>query len=124
MPDENVKDNMEIVQQVIEVARKCAFDRERTNLAPCLSRSETKRFMNQYRITTVDIYNMLSNLRIEEYSYTSKKTGERDAYVFGPNTREDYKAYLKFQICDGILVISFHEPDRELEFPYRARRRP
>lgn len=121
-PNDDIKDEEEVVRNVVMTARECALDPTRTDLGPCLSRPETRAFMNRYNLHNSDIRNMLSILRVEDYCFTSRENGEKDAYVFSPNTDDDYKVFLKIQIKKRVLVISFHEPERQLDFPFRRRK--
>ena len=121
-PNDDIIESEGIIQNVVRTARECAFDQTRTDLRPCLTRPETKAFMARYNLHNRDIRNMLNILRIEDYCFTSRETGKQDAYVFSPNTGEDYEVFLKIQITDGVLVLSFHEPVRPLDFPFRRRK--
>ena len=120
-PDDNIQDKQELISSVIETAKEYALNREKINLTLCHSREKNRIFMARYRLHNEDVINMILNLRMEEYCFTSRETGEKDAYVFGPETWE-FQVFLKFQIDDGILVISLHEPDRPLDFPFRRRK--
>lgn len=122
MPDDNVVETRETIEKVVKEIRDCANNPEKVNLSPCLSRPETRIFMARYRLHNSDIRDYLSNLRVEDYSYTSRETGKDNAYVFGPDTRDDYDVFLKVQIIKGVLVLSFHEPERKMEFPFRGRK--
>ena len=43
-------------------------------------------------------------------------------YILNIGKLDDYDVFLKVQIIKGVLVLSFHEPEREMEFPFRGRK--
>ena len=120
---ENKEDCIEIVQKVVEMANDNAFNENMTDLHLCKTRPENHAFMIVHNYGFSDIRSFLSQLRIEDYCHTSCEDGKPDAYVFSPDSREDFDIYLKLSIEDGVLVISFHEPHRKLTFPYRRTRK-
>lgn len=84
-------------------------------------------FMNLHRYNNQDVYNILQRLRVRNYSKTIEKEGCSDAYAFGYYEREsDLEIYLKFSFKENdedmvlvIDVISFHDPDHALSYPYQ-----
>lgn len=122
MPEDNVSE--ELILDVIQKARDCAFKEGMVDLRLCYSskaRPENRRFIRQNNIRQEEILSAISCLRIEDYSETSREIGKTDAYVFGI-VFDDLLAYFKFTFRSGVLVISLHEPDREMNFPYRRRK--
>ena len=121
MPDENFCDKRETIQSVITTVRDCAFQEDRVDFSLCYSRPENKAFIHANFLKRRDLRNILMNLRCEDYSHTSRENGKPDAYVFGVSINDDDKAdaYLKLRIENGVLIISFHEPERDLTFPFR-----
>lgn len=126
----NIKSSLATVQSVVDYATQHAFDPDAVDLTHCYSRRDkdgeadkTRMFLITYDIQNEDIRNVLSLLRVSQYSYTSKKTGCLDAYVFGVHMpdviEEDPLIYLKFQIDNGFIIVTVHEADRELRFPYK-----
>ena len=119
VPNDDIQESEGIIQNVVQTARDCAFDQTRTDLSACQKREKNRTFMIQHNLHFSDVRNMLSILRIEDYNFTSRETGKPDAYVFSPDTGEDFEVFLKIQVTDGVVVLSFHDPDRPLSFPSR-----
>lgn len=117
--EENVRDDISVVCQVVNDVHGMAYQPDAVNLDACFKRRESREFMYLNNIRENDVAYMLSMLTVEQYSHTSKKPGNPDAYVFGVSDYlVDCMIYLKFQIIDGIIVLSLHEPKWTLTFPY------
>ena len=123
-PNDSVPEGYEVVQWVVDTVNSCAFNEAVTDLSPCYKRPVNKSFIAAHNYRTYDIRSILHSLRVEDYCHTSREEGKPDAYVFSPDSGEDYEIYLKVSIENGVIVISFHEPDRPLSFPFRMRRTP
>lgn len=108
------------IKKVVDYARDCAFDETKVNLRELYRKEKNRVFIRENNIRTDEIRNTLSRLRIEDYAYTSIEDGKTDAYVFGTRI-ENLDVYLKFQIVNGIIMLSFHDPDRQLEYPLRKK---
>lgn len=111
----------EKIDQIVDEVRNCAFFEERVDLTQCFRREKNREFIYRYRYTARDIRDLLSSVRTEDYCYTSHESGEEDAYVFSPDAEMDLQLFLKIQIVDGVVVLSLHEAERNLSFPYRRR---
>ena len=121
-PDDNICESESVIQGVIETARNCAFQEGKVDLRLCYSnqaREENRKYIRKNNISPEDIHSALSRLRLEEYSETSRESGKTDAYVFGIEFGEDLLAYFKFSFREGVLVLSLHEPERTMNFPFR-----
>ena len=116
----NVISGYDEVEKVVEYARDYAFDETKLDLREIYRREKNRIFIRENNIRNGEIKGILSRLRIEEYAYTSIQDGEPDAYAFGVKL-DALDVYLKFQIVNGIIMISFHEPERQLNFPYRMK---
>lgn len=121
-PNDDIIESEGIIQNVVQTARECAFDQTRTDLSACRRREKNWTFMIQHNLHFSDIRGMLSILRIEDYCFTSRETGKPNAYVFSPDTGEEFQVFLKIQITNGVVVLSFHDPERTLSFPFRGRK--
>lgn len=119
-PNDDIIGKEEVIRNVVSTVRECAYDQTRTDLSACRKREKNHAFMIRYNYHNSDIRNMLSVLRIEDYCFTSRETGKPDAYVFSPDTGEDFQVFLKIEITNGVVVLSFHEPERPLSFPFRG----
>ena len=117
----NVRDSFETISSIVQIVNRCAFDPDQTDFSPCFQRDINRSFMHRYNFTVGDIRSILNSLRPEEYCHTSKENGKPDAYIFSPDTDEDIRIYLKLLIEEGVVVISLHEADRDLSFPFRRR---
>ena len=117
-------ESRETVERVIAFARDKAFQVEGVDLSPCYQREKNRAFMAKWHLLGEDLLWVLARLRPEEYWRTSKEVGKEDAHIFSvqcPGVEEEI--YLKFEIVEGVLVLSFHEPDRPMEgFPFRKRK--
>ncbi len=120
MNDVNVHDSIETIRDIVHYIKDNAFNQDKTDFGLCFTRSKNKIFIQRYHYTTRDIRSILNSLRIEDYCHTSKEAGKNDAYVFGPAGDDDLIIYLKVSIENEVLVISFHEADRTLSYPYRG----
>ena len=114
----NKPDDISIVQEVVDKARDNAFSETNLDLRLCRKRSKNAEFMRANGFTNHDVRQALSNLRVAEYCTTSFEEGKPDAYVFQP-CLDGIDVYLKIHVEDGVVVVSFHDPDRALSFPYR-----
>lgn len=122
-PNDCFQDDQDTIQRVVETVNSKAYDEVQTDLHLCFTRPINYSFMISHNYCPDDIRSILGSLRIEDYCHTSREEGKPNAYVFSPDTREDYSIYLKVAIKNGVIVISFHEPDRPLSFPFRIRRK-
>lgn len=129
--ERNEYSSLERVRSIVRYANEHAFDSDAVDLSQCLSRKrrdrereayKTYEFLTVNRILTEDIRNVLAGITVGEYAYTSIKPGCLDAYVFGVHmpgiVDGDPEIYLKFQINDGFIVITIHEAERAMTFPY------
>ena len=116
----NVTDPVEVIQAVLDYVHENVYKVDMVDLAPCYRREINRQFMNEYQFYERDILEILDKLRLVDYSHTSRELGKADAYVFGIHENsEGMLIYLKFTIVNEIIVVSFHEPDRVLTFPYK-----
>ena len=123
-PNDSYQDEQGKIQYVVDTVNSNAYSETKTDLHLCYTRPNNYAFMISHNYLPEDIRSILGSLRIEDYCHTSREEGKPDAYIFSPDSREDFSIYLKVSIENGVVVISFHEPDRPLSFPFRKRRRP
>ena len=130
--EHNERSTLDWVKRIVQYANEHAFDSDAVDLTQCYSKNrrnkereayKTYAFLTKYRIMTEDVRNVLSRITIGQYSYTSIKEGCLDAYIFGVHmsdiVEDDPEIYLKFQINDGFIIITIHESERPLTFPYK-----
>ncbi len=121
MPDfrSNPIDAESDIAEVVKTIRNNAFSEELVDLDLCYTRVKNRNFMQRYNLHNSDVRHVLSTVRVEDYCETSKESGKPNAYVFSSDYLIDIPVYLKVSIQDGIIVISFHEPDRTMKHPFR-----
>ena len=130
--ERNDKSTLDCVRSIVQYANEHAFDADAVDLAQCLSKKrqdkdrdayKTFQFLSFNGIHTEDVRNVLSEIKVSQYAYTSIKPNCLDAYVFGVHMpeilRDDPEIYLKFQINDGFIIITIHESERPLSYPYK-----
>lgn len=129
--ERNEKSTLDIVVGLVRYANEHAFDSDAVDLSRCYSKNrrnketeayKTYAFLTKYDIKTEDIRNVLSEISVGQYSYTSVKPDCPNAYVFGIHmpgiVENDAEIYLKFQVMDGFIIITIHESERPLKYPY------
>lgn len=128
MEEYNTVSPREDVEAFVEFARFCAAGRG-DDIKFSMARQKNKQFMDIHNYLRTDVIDLIRRLRIEEYSHTSWK-GKTTAHVFGLND-DGLDIYMKLRRMDktgageerdATLVISFHEQERPLEFPYRKKK--
>ena len=128
----NKIDSPEIVQSILDYVKEHVFEPDAIDISRFhIQRrrlrdeeaSKTARFVVEYNIQNEDVRNAMADLTLDEYSTTSVKSGCNDAYVFGIHMPEiideNPEIYLKFQTNDGIIIVTIHEADRPMKYPYR-----
>ena len=131
----NRTDSRGEVQRIVEYVREHVFDPDAVDIGRFYNQwqrskdeeaSKSARFVVKYHIQSEDVRNALADLTLEQYSTTSVKTGSKEAYVFGIHMPEiidnDPEIYLKFQIVNGFIIVTIHESERPMEYPYRRGR--
>ncbi|MDO4866336.1 MAG: hypothetical protein Q4C10_07230 [Clostridia bacterium] len=131
----NRKDSREDVIRIVEYVRDHVFDLDAVDITRFLRRrnrtqdeewSKSAQFVMQYDIHNEDVRNCMAELTVEQYSTTSVKDGCPDAYVFGVHMPEIIESnpeiYLKFQINDGFFIVTIHESDWQMDYPYSLNR--
>ena len=128
MEEYNAISPREDVETFIEFAKFCAAGRG-DDVFILMERRKNKQFMDDHNYLRTDVINLIRRLRIGEYSHTSWKD-KTTAYVFGLND-DGLDIYMKLSRMDKTgtgeergttLVISFHEQEWPLEFPYRKKK--
>ena len=118
--EQNVCEDRTSIEKIVRTVHSCANVPDAIDLGPCWRRPESADFMRAYGYRSNDIRALLAALRVEDYSHTSKKPDSADAYVFGvADALVDFTIYMKLQIIEGVVVLSFHQANRALEFPFR-----
>lgn len=124
MMPHNTVSSLDEVVQFVEYVRECAArgrDGIRVNM-----RNKNRQFMLDFRYGLDDVIDIARRIRVEEYSHTSVE-GSSLAFVFGIEDRDyDIEIYMKLlPDKDGqrnTVVLSFHEAERPMNFPYRKKK--
>ena len=122
MPEQSYKKKLSFADamKVVRYANENAYGIDKVLFSACYSRSKNRKFMYDYQFCERDIQEILADLDIGQYSTTSYEPHRQPAHEFGiSGIVDDIVIYLKFQIIDAVIVISFHEAEREMDFPYR-----
>lgn len=120
------------VQRTLDYVREHVFEPDAVDISRFYAQwrrskdpeaSKSARFVIEYNIHSEDVRNTMADLAIDQYSTTSIKAGCPKAYVFGVHMPEiidsDPEVYLKFQIDNGFIIITIHEAERPMDYPYR-----
>ena len=126
MSKKDIEDTLKIIRNSIE-ADKCEFFD---------TRIKNRNFLLDWCILTEECLNVIKELTIENFSYVDfdldKKHRDETVYIFGKtlylrkrfsqenDEPQNVDLYIKIKVKeeDSTLVISFHEAERKLIFPY------
>lgn len=126
--DQNIQSPREEIEDLLNQTRWLIENGDDRVLYVRKRREKNLAFMQEHNIYDNDVADMVYRLALENYCHTSQETGKADAYVFGThlNDEPEVEVYLKYnlrpiggQMQIQIDVISFHDPERNLTYPYR-----
>ena len=124
MMPHNTVSSLDEVAQFVEYVRECAA-RGRDGIWVNM-RDKNRQFMLDFCYGLDDVIDIARRIRVEEYSHTSVEENSL-AFVFGIEDRDyDVEIYMKLLAGkDGqrnAVVLSFHEAERPMNFPYRKKK--
>ncbi|BBB92321.1 MAG TPA: type II toxin-antitoxin system MqsR family toxin [Methylomusa anaerophila] len=111
----------EEIESVLAIVRDCVRNKRYT----FIPRKKNLDALAAEGMTIPDLLDAIIDMKAIDYFYGPSEDRDRpgtgDIWEFGCQFRKEF--YLKFKLVtskdNAVVVLSFHEPDRTIHYPYR-----